>query len=516
MYYKYSKNKRYVVYYAIFSILVKLSVILMPLITEQLVNAATNKNQQIFSKFTIYYIVITILFMTFRYFSSKSYTLAAGEIEYEIKNEIFNKITYGSYMKINEKDVGFYLQRYNKDVEGMEFIFFQHKIDFIINMFYTIAILVAMVYLDYRIPLMLMVVVPLFIFLNKKIIPIIQHRSSKYFENQEVLSGYVEMAYNGSLGIRASKHQEKINDSYKQNMNITKKSMFKYLLLDEKYNVGVVDGILNFCNIFVYCYGGLLLFNNIITVGTLMAFVIYFSRIWDPIAFYLGYKKKVSKAKVSESRVLEILNIKCDAQSDEKKEKIDNVWISNILFSINDKEIITDANIRLDKNHIYYVTGANGSGKTTFFNLIAEIYNTDKRVEINSKVHDKNTVGLKENCYYVTADVYNLPSRISDNISEDTYMKYPINHHKYDDQISSLSSGEQKKLQLIRSIERSESIIIFDEPLNYLDKSNIKFFTKIIDHIKMDKIIIISSHEEDIKKICTDVIEISNAVISNS
>ncbi len=50
-------------------------------------------------------------------------------------------------------------------------------------------------------------------------------------------------------------------------------------------------GLLNCISIIVYVFGGYLAINNKITVGTLTMFSLYYSKLWNPIEFYINYPK---------------------------------------------------------------------------------------------------------------------------------------------------------------------------------------------------------------------------------
>ena len=125
--------------------------------------------------------------------------------------------------------------------------------------------------------------------------------------------------------------------------------------------------------------------------------------------------------------------------------------------------------LELKRNNIYLIKGDNESGKTTLFNIISGIYQSESEITIDGKKYNSFNA-LKNICYYVTSDLF---------LVEDDVV---------------LSSGQKRLKQLEEVINRKELVLIFDEPINYLDKSKIKDFIELIDRIKKDRIILISSH----------------------
>ena len=75
-----------------------------------------------------------------------------------------------------------------------------------------------------------------------------------------------------------------------------------------------------------------------------------------------------------------------------------------------------------------------------------------------------------------------------------------FNLEKYKDtQVMYLSSGEVKKLELLRLIIEQKKIWILDEPYNHLDDGSIEILNQtFIDHVKKNGIILFASHFEPI------------------
>ena len=161
-------------------------------------------------------------------------------------------------------------------------------------------------------------------------------------------------------------------------------------------------------------------------------------------------------------------------------------------------EVVANDSVDLSVKHgeILSVLGENGSGKTTLFNILSGIYfDNDSFIIVDGeRIEDKFNF-LYRNIYYVPSELYKLKGTIKDNLSNYDYC--PIENHRLEDDVKSLSSGETKKLQLLLSLNRKEKIIIYDEPLNYLDKDKYQDFYKIIEKSRDDgHIVLIASHEK--------------------
>ena len=77
-----------------------------------------------------------------------------------------------------------------------------------------------------------------------------------------------------------------------------------------------------------------------------------------------------------------------------------------------------------------------------------------------------------------------------------------------DENNSNTSGGEKQKISILKVLYKDTSIMIFDEPTSALDSETKKQFMQYLQHIKMDKIIIIVTHDNYVKDECDFIIQI--------
>ncbi|ELC8372045.1 ATP-binding cassette domain-containing protein [Clostridium perfringens] len=74
--------------------------------------------------------------------------------------------------------------------------------------------------------------------------------------------------------------------------------------------------------------------------------------------------------------------------------------------------------------------------------------------------------------------------------------------------IKNLSGGERQKISIINSLMSPANVIVLDEPTAALDIHSIKRLNEILDVLKLNKIIIIVSHDEEFYTTCDYIIKI--------
>jgi heme exporter protein A len=185
--------------------------------------------------------------------------------------------------------------------------------------------------------------------------------------------------------------------------------------------------------------------------------------------------------------------------------------INNLSFFRDENLIFENLNLSLGNGQITQLRGKNGSGKTTFLKVILNLLSS-KTGEIfwEGQNINKNIFNFYNQITYI-AD-HNTSSRklsVLDNINfwkglsssnlsndETLLLLETFNLKKYlNTETMYLSSGEIKKLELLRLILEQKKIWILDEPYNHLDDSSIEILNQtFVDHTNNDGIILFASH----------------------
>jgi heme exporter protein A len=187
--------------------------------------------------------------------------------------------------------------------------------------------------------------------------------------------------------------------------------------------------------------------------------------------------------------------------------------INNLSFSRNNIKIFEDLNLSLNNRQIIQIKGKNGSGKTTFLKVILNILE-QKSGEIfwEGKNIKKNLFSFyNETTYIMDINTSTRHLTVLDNINfwkglssskvsndDISLLLETFDIKKYRNiKVMYLSSGEIKKLELLRLILEQKKLWVLDEPYNHLDEKSINILNQtFIDHKNKDGIILFASHFE--------------------
>lgn len=269
------------------------------------------------------------------------------------------------------------------------------------------------------------------------------------------------------------------------------------------------------------------------------ALIIYygaFKEIVDGIKLLIesvGYKKSIEpKIQI----LYDVIALK--SESDEGKyieESTENAIVAkNICFSYpgSDKNALEEIDVTIKNGEKIAIVGENGSGKTTFINLLTGLYRpTSGEIFVNGKTPTLENTSKEAGV--VSQDFFLFSFMLGENVasSRDVDMKnaalaletsgfgdkYPLETYLYkdiDEDGVDVSGGEAQKIALARAIYGNKKLLLFDEPTSKLDpKSEMKVFES-FNEVSKGKTAIFVSHRMSACKFADRIILFEKGKIS--
>lgn len=189
-----------------------------------------------------------------------------------------------------------------------------------------------------------------------------------------------------------------------------------------------------------------------------------------------------------------------------------------------DKNIaVNDISFIVEEGRIFGLLGRNGSGKSTIFRTILNIFKPDSgEVLYNGK---KINHAITDKIGYLPEEGSLIPSYtvleqfiyygILKSMSEDEVKKQAVywlerfNILDYANRkIKELSKGNRQKIQFIIAVLHNPDLLILDEPFSGLDPVSVEEFKKmVLEQKEKGKVIIFSSHRmEHVEQLCDDIL----------
>lgn len=263
--------------------------------------------------------------------------------------------------------------------------------------------------------------------------------------------------------------------------------------------------------LFVVFYGKELIEEKEITIGSYIAFVLFTFNFFSPIHEIIDLSLEFKTAIVSVRRVYQIYTLKEESNLFREKYNFCNSEIKVSDYSLpyiklQKKKLIS---FSIKQKILNFIVGKNGSGKTTFVNMLNGYIDVPDGV-INIGSRDINTISLE--CLRMNVrTLYQTPEFVDDEIIsfiEDyqelksnisPQIKELIDRHLYKFEnkqfINNLSGGEKQLLCFFEVLLSNPKILIIDEGFSNLDFTTIKECLNILNEIKYDTTILIVTHD---------------------
>ncbi|MBY0480496.1 MAG: ABC transporter ATP-binding protein [Chitinophagaceae bacterium] len=205
------------------------------------------------------------------------------------------------------------------------------------------------------------------------------------------------------------------------------------------------------------------------------------------------------------------------------------ILLKSISKNYNSKEVLKNINLKFGEG-INCILGINGAGKSTLLNIILNLIEpTEGEVFIDGLRYsiEEESVKIKlisggftdinklipeltiEEYLYFLADLYKLKREVSTKRIKSLVMYFFDDYGISQKSIGSLSTGMQKKVEIISSLAHNPSLIVLDEPFSGLDPISAKALINLLNSLK-NKIIILTSHDINYVDECAEYIHVLN------
>ena len=280
----------------------------------------------------------------------------------------------------------------------------------------------------------------------------------------------------------------------------------------------------------------LALTGNGITAGVVLVFVNLMNFVIQPIAEVPGLLANRKAALGLIDKLADSLssNVRESGRSIENKLE-HSIRLENVSFSYDqEKVILQDINLKLEKGKSYAIVGGSGSGKSTLLNLLmAANSNYSGHIYYDDvELRDISSESLYDLVSIIQQNVFVFNSTIEDNITMfSEFKREEIDHaiklsglstlieQKGKDYLcgengSGLSGGEKQRISIARSLLRRTPVLFVDEATSSLDVETAFGVTNsILDLEGLTKVIVTHTLEESILRRCDAIITLKSGTI---
>ncbi len=522
--------KKYInllIIYVFLCILTNVSSVLLPHVVGNFLDCLILSSNKAFIVYNCFiYLSVNVLIIVTGYLSTIIYTKVQSNIAFEINRDVLLHIKDLSLLFFENTSSVYLNQRVNQDSNIISVFCIHITKNVIVNILMFIVPFYLMTMYNKGITIILLIIVIIYIIIYSLCKKPLYNRNLIFKETQNLfftkLNEQISQIRFIKINAVDSVFIKRLDDSFKKyfNVNLSYQKIFCLLSSLEKM-------IVILSQIALFILGGMEVVNNNLSVGQLTAVSSYFNIIVGSIGYFFNLGKSYQDAYVSYNRIEELMTMKQENNGVKEINEIIEISAINLNFQYNNKKVIDNQTFTIRKNEITCISGSNGSGKTTLLKLLLGIYvdnykgnifyNRTNLQEINMKNVRRNLIGVAEQDPIMIADTLMYNITLGEQIINiDNRMEKIINilglneflnslPNGFDTLISenstNLSGGERQKLSILRVLLKNPDVIVLDEPSNALDNISRQKLIDYLNNIKLNKIIIIVTHDIDLIKI---------------
>lgn len=418
------------------------------------------------------------------------------EILRRIRQNLYNHILHLPTSFFDHHPLGSLVTRVTNDTETLNEMFTSVLSNILRNLFTLSGILVVMFLLNYKLALLILVLIPLVIFIS-----IVFRKAIRkvYFAQRRVLAQINSKLSENISGMRTIQIFDRKNqtetefDQVNQEYLALSRKELKYFSI-YRPSIEVIQSLGIAALIWFGSKGNM---EGLISFGVLYAFIDYIQRFFHPIFELSETFNLIQSAITSTSRIFHLMDEPLESAGGSlripKHGLKGEIEFKNVWFAYAEEEwILKDVSFKVEPGQFVAFVGATGAGKSTIMHLICRFYDID-RGQILIDGHDIKEYylqDLREAIGVVQQDVFIYSGSIADNITlnrenvdyeaarkaaalvnADHFInKLPQRYREYvTERGSTLSAGQRQLLSFARTVAAQPSVLVLDEATANID-----------------------------------------------
>jgi ATP-binding cassette, subfamily B, bacterial MsbA len=446
-----------------------------------------------------------------------------------IRNHIVNDMRTSMFKKILELPIGYFndqkkgdiMSRLTNDLSDVE----TSSVNLLESLFrepVTILIFLAyMIVLSPQLTLFLMILLPVAGFIIGRIGRSLKKQSTMLQEKLAAILSTIEETLSGIRVIKAFNAEEKQFNKFTVENN--ELLQIKNKAIRKRDSASPVSEVLGITAIVcVLWYGGRLVLNKtFLDPGDFFTYILIFSQLIQPLKNLSSASYNIRKGAASVERIEHLINEDVVIKEIANPKTLESfnhcIEFKNVSFSYQDKIILDEINLKIEKGKTVALVGSSGAGKSTLVDLVPRFHDTVKGELLIDGVNikDYSLHSLRNQMGIVTQEPILFNDTIANNISlgmehatkEEIITAAKIananqfilqKENGYDTTIgergNKLSGGEKQRVTIARAVLKNPPILILDEATSSLDTESEKLVQDAINNLMNNRTSIVIAH----------------------
>jgi len=473
---------------------------------------------------SLVYILSLAVTLGVGYFQDVLLNTIGQRVMYDLREQIFGKLQTIEVAFYDANPVGRLITRLTTDVDALNELFTSGLVEVLGDVVLIAGALGMMFYFNWGLALVSLTVVPLLVaataWFRRGAREGFRQVRTKIARLNAFTQEHISGAQTVQLFNREGKALGQFSDINAAHLKANIDTIFYYAVFYPLVNLISAIGIAA-----IVWYGGGKVIQNAITIGTLVAFLQYTQRLWQPIQDISDKYNVFQAAVVASERVFRLLDTPDRITSPEHPRlpatgarAVGRIEFRNVSFAYKDEDwVLKDVTFTVAPGESVAFVGATGSGKTTITNLLMRFYDI-RRGQIlldGVDIRDWDLRRLRENFAVVLQDVFLFSGDVAGNIRlgaeaiDDARVEWAAREvraagfieklpHRYATKVwergAGLSVGQKQLISFARALAFDPRILILDEATSSIDTETEQLIQRAIERLMADRTALVIAH----------------------
>ncbi len=446
----------------------------------------------------------------------------SNRIVKRMRNELFSHMHHLPISYFDQLPAGKVVARITNDTEALRGNFYVSVIsNMLSNMIQIIGAFTALLLLDRRLGVAMLILVPILIIWQKQYTKYASKYNLAMREYISQISGQLNEFVQGMAVVQAFQRENQLLHEFKDTVQKWFEMGRKYLLLDSSVAWGFANLLRNVTMLTVISLASYQFLDGhmLLSAGLMYVFIDYINRLFDPIEGFVQTIANIQQSLAAGQRIFEFADQKTESQEEKQMQiKEGDVTFHDVTFGyLPEQTVLKNITFHAAPGETVALVGHTGSGKSSILNLLFRFYDP----QAGSIVIDGQTIeeysrqSVRKGMAIVLQDPYLFSGTIASNIGmnrpditdemivdamEQVGAAYLLDryeegiHHPVVEKGNEFSSGERQLISFARALVVNPKILILDEATSHVDTETETIIQKAMNVLKQGRTTFMIAH----------------------